>query len=149
MSREDEMRRGAEIAARWAEREKAARPDEAIEARREIIRRWEEGRKVNIVRSAPRAEAFSEIDIIHDRRAIVNGVDVAIERYGPSWPSEQYVAQIALAIGAMAGFDGVPDMSSVKRGQDEARARYLQERVRRDEYRARQSWWKDHFDAGK
>jgi hypothetical protein len=148
------MRRGAEISARWAEHEKANHPDEAVEARREIIRRWEEGCKVQIVNHfEKRVNIASDTEgwnggerHVPNKAAVVNGVEVAIERFGPSWPSEQYVAQVALAIGAMSSFDGVPEMSLKKRNEAEERARALQERARRDEYRKQQSQWKKIYE---
>lgn len=154
MSREDELRRGAEIAAQWAEKERALKPDEAVEARREIIRRWEQGRKVRIVNHWDKQPNLAWDDEgwtgserqTPNRAAVVNDIEVAIERFGPSWPSEQFVASIALAIGAMSNFDGVPDVSQEKRNRDAIAAQALQERARRDEYRKRQGQWKALYE---
>lgn len=120
-----EMARGAEVAARNAANEKAALAkqldiaDWAVQERRDVLTRWIEAKKLTLVRNER-----------GDEKAYVAGTMVVAERRGPAWPSENYVAMVALAIGALSSFEGVKEHT-------EEMAHKLRVRKHRDEMRAR------------
>lgn len=129
--REAEMRRGAEVQAKHAARSLLDRPDDVvIEQRRETLRRWADAGKVRLVNKGE--PIYSSGD---DKVAVVKDIEVAAERYSASWPSEHFVAQVALAIGAIADFNDLPEKSSELREREARAKKLLDERARRDEMR--------------
>lgn len=135
--REAEMRRGAEVQAKHAARSLRDRPDDVvIEQRRETLRRWADAGKVRLVnKGEPIYSSGERTYVYYDKVAVVEYVEVAAEQYSASWPSEHFVAQVALAIGAMADFNDLPEKSSELREREARAKKLLDERARRDEMR--------------
>jgi hypothetical protein len=61
--------------------------------------------------------------------AFVDDIEVAVERLGPAWPSEVFVANCMLAVAALKGTAGIPDYAPDY------------ERKRRDEQRSYVTNW--------
>lgn len=142
------MARGREIAARLAAK---VAPEEEQKRRAEVLARYIEGKKIYTAHdSKGNIHAFFfEQDPHSDRAghpmprlrhgAGITGkkmevdpddLPIASERNGPSHPSEQFIARIALAVNAVTGTEGIPEYSARLRQERE-------ERKRRDDYRNR------------
>lgn len=137
------MARGREIAARLAAK---VAPEEQHAQRQEILARYIEGKKIYTAHdSKGNIHAFfwdgmgggpsivARPRLIHAASAMVVDPEdppIASERNGPSHPSEQFIARIALAVNAVTGTEGVPAYSARLRRERE-------ERKRRDDYRNR------------
>lgn len=95
------MARGREIAAMNAVKE--GFPNDAEQSTRmETLRCYEEAGKVQI-------RHFREYDT---RTAFIHGHEVVSEPFGPSFPSETFMAHVALAVGAIEGYEGIPEKST-------------------------------------
>ncbi len=133
--RELEMRRGAEVVARHAADELYRHGIDAathiVMERREVLQRWLESRKVHFI-TTPEG----------NRIAYVADEPIIGERLGPAFPSESYVAQVGLAIGALDTFRGVPEHSEKKKMEIRNHERQAADSKHRDAARKRQSQWR-------
>lgn len=131
--RELEQARGREIAARHAAE---IAPQKTAAEKAELLARYKEIRTYD-----ERLPRFTiTFDARGNNRATLDGVEIAAERRGPSFPSDMFVANCALAVGALVNPADVPDYSK-------ARKHHIEERKRRDEYkRATVGQWKQAYD---
>lgn len=129
--REIEMRQGAYIAAMNGEREFFQKHGCGIatKERRDILERWVEAKKVVVedrnhnkddYLAAPARD--KAVTLLADRSVCW------IETFCDTWPSEQLIASVGLAIGALDSFNGVKGMTkeqeimaAERRRRDEAR----------------------------
>lgn len=126
------MARGREIVERLAAE---IAPQKTREDHLELLARYEAIKSQNGFAPKP----FEVVWFGKNRVAKVYGEPVAAEVYGPAFPSDQFVAQCALAVAALIPANEVPDYSPV-------RARQLEERKRRDEQRRTQGQWRRQWD---
>lgn len=139
--RELEQARGREIAARHAAE---IAPQKTAAEKTELLERYKEIRYRQGTDSFGNPVETRRFDIVFDargnNRATLDGVEIAAERRGPSFPSDMFVANCALAVGALVNPADVPDYSKARKHQ-------IEERKRRDEYkRATVGQWKQAYD---
>jgi hypothetical protein len=103
-----EMRQGAYIAAMNGEREYYSKYGCAaeVQTRRELLERWAEAQKVRLTWAEKDKRRDRVVVLIADRHVRW------IETYCDTWPSEQLIANIGLAIGALDSFNGVKGMTA-------------------------------------
>lgn len=129
---EQEMARGREIAARHAAE---VAPAKTREDRLELIARYEDIHIPGLQGDVRRA--FTVTRKGKNMVAILNGEEIAAEVHGPAFPTDQFVAQCALAVAALVPTEWVPMYSP-------ARRRQIEERKRRDELRKHVIDWKKY-----
>lgn len=136
--RELEQAQGREIAARHAAE---IAPQKTAAEKAELLARYCEIQNENWTMPGGVRYRFKiEQDKHGNNRATLDGVEIAVERRGPTFPSDMFVANCALAVGALVNPAYVPDYSSGRRYQIEGRKR-------RDEYkRTTVGQWKQAFD---
>lgn len=122
------MARGREVAAKNAVKE--GFPADAEQSTRlETLRCYEEAGKIQIVHEIER----------NNYVAFCDGQVVIAERFGPAYPSESFMAHCALAVGALAGYEGIPEKSTFQK-RHEAQGK---DRQRKDEARTHVYNWKN------
>lgn len=129
--REQEMARGREVAAKNAVKE--GFPADAEQSTRlETLRCYEEAGKIQL-------RNYNETPDDGNYTAFCNGHKVASERFGPAYPSESFMANCALAVGALAGYEGIPEKSTFQKRHEAAG----NDRQRKDEARTHVYNWKN------
>lgn len=128
------MARGKEIAARHARE-----PYSNFEDRLELLARYCDIRRPSMAwgSSDIYRDVFTVERIDKNMVAKINGETVAAEVHGPAYPTEQFIAQCVLAVGALIPPDWVPDYSRETQHK-------MDERKRRDAARAHVIDWKKY-----